>query len=195
MFWMLYQVIKAAFDGETIAKIEEMVADLPQEKGATVENDDYSTRQCDLRWITHGTPGFSLLEERLFAALRAAKVEAPGEWALENLQYTAYGPHGFHNWHIDAYRRSYNKYDLSLEPRFIGKKRALSVSILLNGSDAFTGGAFEISLFPNGRNTIGSAIEGFTESGDMAVFDSGLCHRVAPVESGLRKSLVAWICA
>lgn len=192
---MLYQVIKAAFEAEFIFKIEDIVADLPQEKGATVENDDYSTRQCDLRWIKYGTPSFSYLEERIFSALRDAAVEAPGEWALENLQYTAYGPNGFHNWHIDAYRRSYNKYDLSLESRFIGKKRALSVSILLNGSDAFTGGAFEISLFPNGRNTVGSAIEGFSDAGDMAVFDSGLCHRVAPVASGVRKSLVAWICA
>ncbi|MDH3241011.1 MAG: 2OG-Fe(II) oxygenase [Alphaproteobacteria bacterium] len=192
---MLYRVIKAAFDSAFIAEIETIVADLPQEKGATVENDDYSTRQCDLRWITYGTPGFALAQDRIFAVLRDERIDAPGEWALENLQYTAYGPNGFHNWHIDAYRRSYNKYDLSLDPRFIGKKRALSVSILLNGGDAFTGGAFEVSLFPNGRNTVGSAIEGFSDAGDMAVFDSGLCHRVAPVASGLRKSLVAWICA
>ncbi len=192
---MLYRVIKTAFGADFIAEIETVVAGLPTEKGATVENDDYSTRQCDLRWINHGTPGFAYAEERIFAALAAEKVETPGEWALENVQYTAYGPQGFHNWHIDAYRRSYNKYDLSLEPRFIGKRRALSVSILLNGSEAFTGGAFEISLFPNGPNTVGTAIEGFDAAGDMAVFDSGLCHRVAPVISGLRKSLVAWICA
>lgn len=192
---MLYRVIKAAFGRDFIGEIEKIVADLPTEKGATVENDDYSTRQCDLRWIKHGMPGFAYAEDRIFGALRAAEVDAPSGLALENLQYTAYGPNGFHNWHIDAYRRAYNKYDLSLDSQFRGKKRVLSVSILLNSTEEFAGGAFEISLFPNGRNTVGSPVEDMCDAGDMTVFDSGLCHRVAPVQGGLRKSLVAWICA
>lgn len=192
---MLYEVVKGAFSSEDIGEIERIAADLPSVRGATVENDDYSTRQCDLRWILYGTPGFEVVYKKVLEALRAAGIEEDGRWEWENLQYTAYGPGGFHNWHIDAYRRTYNQYDLPLGKRFIGKKRAISVSVLLNGADSFTGGAFEVTMFPNGAKTVGSALADFNEAGDMAVFDSKLCHRVAPVETGLRKSLVAWICA
>ena len=192
---MLYRVIKGAFDADFIARIEGIAADLPKVAGATVEEDDHSTRECDLRWIHYGTPAFAFAADRIVAALRAAGTEGSEEWEIEHLQYTAYGPGAFHNWHIDAYRRSYNKYDLLLGERFIGKKRTLSLSILLNGSQCFSGGAFEISMFPNGRNTMGTALDTFSDAGDMAVFDSALCHRVAPVGTGLRKSLVVWICA
>ena len=51
---MLFSVAKNAFDGDFITRIEEIIGELPLEKGATVENDDYSTRNCDLRWIHHG---------------------------------------------------------------------------------------------------------------------------------------------
>ena len=192
---MLYSVAKGVFDDAFMARIEDIVATLPAEKAATVENDDYSTRNCDLRWIPYGSPGFDFAQERIFAALRALGIDEPTGWALENVQYTAYGPKGFHNWHIDAYRRTYNKYDLPLGDRFIGKKRSLSISILLNGQESFTGGAFEVSMFPNGDKTVGTALEDFSDAGDLAVFAAALCHRVAPVETGLRKTLVAWICA
>jgi len=42
---------------------------------------------------------------------------------------------------------------------------------------------------------VGTALEDFCEAGDLAFFDATLCHRVAPVKTGLRKTLVAWICA
>lgn len=192
---MLYKVIKDAFDADFITRIEDIAAGLPVIKSATVEEDDFSTRNCDLRWIDHGTPGFAFAQGAVEAALGKAGIEVSPAWEFENLQYTAYGPGAFHDWHIDAYRRPYNRYDLPLGKRFLGKKRALSVSVLLNGHESFTGGAFEVSMFPNGPNTIGTALETLSDAGDMVVFDASLCHRVAAVESGLRKSLVIWICA
>lgn len=191
---MLYRVIKGAFGPDVISGIEEIVAALPPERGATTKR-EHSTRRCEVRWISHGTPGYDFARKRLVAALAAGGIEESPEWALENVQYTAYGPGEAFDWHIDAYNRTYNKYDRALDRRFLGKKRKLSISVLLNGPESFTGGAFEVSMFPNGPKTVGAALEGFTEAGDLAVFDSGLCHRVAPIESGLRKSLVAWICA
>lgn len=191
---MLYQVVKGALDEGFIARLEDIAADLPTVRSATVEEDDYSTRNCDLRWIKYGSEGFAYATGAIVTTLEKSGIELPPGAEIEDLQYTAYGPGAFHSWHIDAYRRTYNKYDLPLGDRFIGKKRALSLSVLLNGSDCFTGGAFEISMFPNGKNTIGTALETFSDAGDLAVFDAALCHRVAPVESGLRKSLVVWIC-
>lgn len=191
---MLYRVIKGAFDADSIARVEEIAAALPVQKSATVEEDDNSTRDCDLRWINYGTPAFDFAAGRVLAALQAGSVDISEGWEIENLQYTAYGRGAFHDWHIDAYRRSYNMYDLPLGKRFVGKKRVISASVLLNGAQCFTGGSLEISLFPNGQNTIGTALEDLCDAGDMAVFDSSLCHRVAPVLAGLRKSLVVWIC-
>jgi hypothetical protein len=192
---MLYKVVKGAFDASFIAGIEDIAATRPTVKSATVEEDDYSTRNCDIRWIDHGTPGFDFTVDAVTAAIAAAGIEVSPAWEFENLQYTAYGPGAFHSWHIDAYRRPYNRYDLPLGKRFIGKKRAMSVSVLLTGRESFTGGAFEISMFPNGPNTVGSALDSLSDAGDMVVFDAALCHRVAAVDSGLRKSLVMWICA
>jgi hypothetical protein len=197
---MLYRVIKGALDSEFIARIEEIVAELPILKGTTLDlvtntPGGQTTRECDVRWIRYGAPGFTFAVDRIVSALREAGTEGSEDWEIEDLQYTAYGPGAFHDWHIDAYRRSYNRYDLRLGERFIGKKRKLSLSVLLNSAQCFTGGSFEISMFPNRENTVGTALETFSEPGDMAVFDSSLIHRVAPVCTGLRKSLVVWICA
>ena len=127
---MLYRVLKKAFDQNFLEMVENIVSPIPIEKGATVEDDDYSTRDCDLRWILYGTPGFDRIQPEITNALAQNGEADPGTWAYENLQYTAYGPNDFHNWHVDAYRRSYNRYDTSLGQRFIRKTRKISVSIL-----------------------------------------------------------------
>ncbi len=192
---MLYRVVKGAFDASFLADVARFAQPLETVAAAVVENSPYDTRKCDLRWIKHGTRGFAALEKQIFAFLDREAVIDSRLCVLEDLQYTEYGPGAFHSWHIDAYKRVYNMYDTPLGNRFIGKKRKVSMSVLLNDASEFDGGAFEVSMFPNGQNTVGSALADFTRAGDAAVFDAGLCHRVAPMTAGLRKSLVAWICA
>lgn len=192
---MQYRVIKHAFNDVFIADVERFAQAFPVEPGAVLENTSYSTRACDLRWIRHGSPGFAVLEKVFFAVLKHEKLLDPRLCVLEDLQYTAYGPGHFHDWHVDSYKRAYNQFDTVGDKRFIGRKRKVSMSVLLNDASEFEGGTFEISMFPNGRNTVGTALTDFSEAGDLAIFDSNLCHRVAPVTKGLRKSLVAWICS
>lgn len=192
---MFHKVIKHGFDAAFIAEVERAAKPLETVAGAVVEDSPYETRQCDLRWIKQDSPAFPRLEERILGVLGREGVIDPGLCVMENLQYTEYRPGGFHDWHIDAYRRPYNMYDTPLGRRFIGKARKVSLSVLLNDGTEFAGGALEVSLFPNGRDTIGTALEDLSEAGDVAVFDAGLCHRVAPVTKGLRRSLVAWVCA
>lgn len=193
---MFHHVVKGGFTAADLARVEAFAAALPEEPGTTVEEDDYSTRLCLLRWFHYGTEAFSWTRDIVYAALVKAGIPRNPGWECENIQHTCYGRGHFHNWHIDTFRRSYNRYDMPLGDRFIGKARRISVSVLLNDSSEFTGGAFEISLFPNGpRNTVGTPLADFCHAGDVAIFDSGLCHRVAPVESGIRRSLVTWICA
>ncbi len=191
---MFHRVIKHAFDAGFVAEVERVARPLETMAGGVVEDSPYDTRQCELRWIRNGTPDFARLEKRILALLGREGVIDPKLCVTEDLQHTAYGPGAFHSWHIDAYRRPYNLYDTPLGRRFIGKTRKVSLSVLLNDASEFEGGTFEVSLFPNGRNTVGTALADFSEAGDVAVFDSALCHRVAPVTKGLRRSLVAWVC-
>ncbi len=192
---MLYRAIKAAFSAYEIAEIHSRAATLAPVQGATVEHDEYQSRDCELRWFEVNTAHFEWLEKKLNEILRKNEIIDPKLTAMEDIQYTIYGPGNFHSWHIDAYRRAYNQFDTVLGNRFIGKKRKISLSLLLNDATEFDGGTFEISLFPNGPNTVGTVVEDFSTAGDIAIFDSSLCHRVAPVTRGVRKSLVAWVCA
>jgi PKHD-type hydroxylase len=192
---MLYKVIKAAFSADEIAEIHTRAATIPPVQGATVEHDEYRSRDCELRWFEVGTAHFVWLEKKLNDILRKNEIINPKLTAMEDIQYTVYGPGNFHSWHIDAYRRAYNQFDTVLGKQFVGKKREVSLSLLLNNATEFEGGAFEISLFPNGPNTVGTKVENFSVAGDIAIFDSALSHRVAPVTRGVRKSLVAWVCA
>ncbi|MFM2128731.1 MAG: Synechococcus phage [Pseudomonadota bacterium] len=192
---MQYRVIKHAFNRTFVADVEKIAATFPMEPGAVLEKTEYSTRDCELRWIRHGSPGYALLEKIFFGVLAHEKLLDPKLCVLEDLQHTVYGPGAFHDWHVDSYKRSYNQFDSRGDKRFIGRKRKVSMSVLLNDASEFEGGAFEISMFPNGRNTVGTALTEFSEAGDLAIFDSNLCHRVAPVTGGVRRSLVAWICA
>lgn len=191
---MFHRVVKQAFDAVFIAEVERAARPLDVMAGAVVENSPYDTRQCELRWIRNGTREFARLEKQILGLLGREGVVDPKLCVMEDLQYTEYGPGAFHDWHIDAYRRPYNMYDAALGRRFIGRKRKVSLSVLLNDARDYEGGAFEVSMFPNGRNTVGAPLDTLTEAGDVAVFDSALCHRVAPVTKGLRRSLVAWVC-
>lgn len=192
---MLYKVIKGAFDAEFRADVDRFAGPLETVDGLVVEDSTYETRQCALRWIKHGNPGFDQLEGQLLDLLGREQVIDPKLCVAEDLQYTEYGPGAFHDWHIDSYKRLYNMYDTPLGKRFIGKRRTISMSVLLNDSSEFEGGNFEVSLFPNGPSTVGTPLTEFCTAGDAAIFDSTLCHRVAPVTRGLRKSLVIWVCA
>lgn len=192
---MQYRVVKHAFNQNFVADVERIAASFPMEPGAVLEKTAYSTRNCELRWIRFGSPGFSLLEKIFFGVLAHEKLLDPKVCVLEDLQHTVYGPGHFHDWHVDVYGRAYNQYDSKGDKRFIGRKRKVSMSVLLNDAREFEGGTFEISMFPNGRNTVGTPLTEFSEAGDLAIFDSALCHRVAPVTKGVRRSLVAWICS
>jgi len=89
----------------------------------------------------------------------------------ESLQYTCYGPEQFFNWHIDNGAGG-------------ASLRKLSLTIQLSEPDEYAGGELEfhgVNEMPNARG-LGSAI----------CFPSFLAHRVRPVQSGLRRSLVAW---
>jgi len=98
---------------------------------------------------------------------------------IESFQYTVYrGEENQHyDWHIDAYQM------------YSPTERKMSASILLSDPEEYEGGEFEIVL--DGRVNEPIAVK--PKKGDVLFFASWMPHRVRPVTSGVRKSLVAWI--
>jgi len=92
---------------------------------------------------------------------------------IEVPQYSEYYNDGHYSWHPDTEMNGINN----------GVTRKISMSVLLNDPSEFTGGDFEI--LEEGRKIP-------LNKGDAVFFASFLVHRVKPVTSGVRKSLVQW---
>jgi PKHD-type hydroxylase len=94
---------------------------------------------------------------------------------IENLQFTEYkSPGHFYGKHVDLQYKS-------------SKTRKISFSIQLSDDNEYEGGDLEI-------NVGGSILTVPKEKGLICFFPSFLLHRVVPVTSGVRKSLVTWLC-
>ena len=97
-------------------------------------------------------------------------------------QYSEYNDPGAHyEYHMDV---SF----ASVSDRFIiGRK--LSLSIMLNDESEFTGGEFQMVI---DSQTMEKPLTVPHKRGRFVFFPAFLVHRVAPVKSGSRKSLVFW---
>ena len=95
---------------------------------------------------------------------------------IEPLQDTLYEVGDFYNWHIDESDWVPNK-------RPGNRIRKISFIILLN--DDFQGGELEFQFDEKRLIDL--------KKGDIIVFQSDIPHRVRPVTSGKRKSLVGWV--
>lgn len=116
----------------------------------------------------------------------------------ENIQYTQYEPGQFYNWHIDAGIDSFYKPQqiicsgANIAQDFVTVQgeyvRKLSFVLQLSDIDEYTGG--ELQLLDNNHKTFFAP----KQRGTMILFDSRTPHRVRKVKSGIRKSLVGWVC-
>ena len=108
---------------------------------------------------------------------------------LEAIQYTIYNKGGEYGWHIDSfpkYKQMINK-DTGIRS-YIDRK--VSLTIFLNDPNEYEGGEFDIELYSPLNNI---RYETFKLSkGSVIFFPSSFWHRVRPVTSGVRKSLVIW---
>jgi len=110
---------------------------------------------------------------------------------LEKCQFTTYGKDQHYNWHKDAFREPTN---VPNDPKQHGKIRKLSVTLNLSDPKEYTGGELEFD-FSNGGPSLKKKIyvcKDILPKGSMVVFPSHIWHRVTPVTSGERKSLVIW---
>ena len=113
------------------------------------------------------------------------------EWdTSESIQFTKYKHNQFYDWHCDSWDKPYNKPN---EPLEHGKIRKLSMTCQLTDGSEYTGGELEFDFRNKNpkENTIQQCKE-ILPKGSVIVFPSFVWHRVKPVTSGTRYSLVLW---
>jgi len=158
-------------------------------QGNKIANEEYTKdliiRQSKIKWIN---------SEKIYDLIKPAILECShsSSWnvrlaKMEDLQFTRYDIGDKYDWHYDNSREVYPK-----NHPFEGLVRKISFTILL--SDNFTGGEFEIECGHPGENQ--NRIESVSKlkKGSILIFPSFLPHRVKPVISGTRHSLVGWCC-
>ena len=111
------------------------------------------------------------------------------DWT-ESCQFTIYDKNQHYGWHIDSYKLPYNK---PKNKKFHGKCRKLSVTVSLSDPKNYKGGELELDFRNNntGKPNRNICTE-IKKKGSIVVFPSYLWHRVKPVTSGTRYSLVLW---
>tara|TARA_B100000902_G_C27001985_1_gene760341 strand:- start:55 stop:702 length:648 start_codon:yes stop_codon:yes gene_type:complete len=118
---------------------------------------------------------------------------------IEAIQLTHYFKGDFYGWHVDTL-------DKPIIRNGVGHNRKVSVTIFLNDPEEYEGGEFDLEVRGPKQNRKGSS-KGFgtknskekerfdtvkLPKGSIIIFPSSCWHRVRPVISGVRKSLVIW---
>ena len=151
--------------------------------GAKIQDDKNKStqtneiRKSEVAWINDQWL-YNLVFDYMWAANRAANWNFKIQSA-EDMQITRYQEGGYYHFHQDGdglkpYHQPANKY-------LHGKTRKLSMTIVLN--EDYEGGEFE---FADDKTLIKE------KKGTVLVFPSYQRHRVRPITSGVRYSLVVW---
>jgi len=181
--------LTGVFNDEEIERIqffEKILEFNPAKIGTEVESTrvDSAIRECDVAWF-----GMDQNTQWLWEKIGSLVSRANYDLflydidCLQSIQYTIYNSNdesqGDHyHWHRDDYAQGYHE-----------SQRVISGTILLSDpNEDFEGGEFEIDVYGNlDPQTL------TLNKGDMFFFDSTMTHRVKPVTSGKRKTLVFWV--
>jgi PKHD-type hydroxylase len=165
------------FSPEEIKTIINICEELPKEV-ATVDYNETTDniRRSEIAWLGNNDDT-NWIYERLGEYVNDANVEMGWNFDLngmyEDIQYSIYYDNGGHyNWHSDIGQQT--------------PHRKISLSLQLSTPEEYKGGKLEFNL--------GSYVsEANNEIGSLTLFPSYLLHRVTPVTSGVRRSLVLWV--
>ena len=174
-----YYYFTSAFTETELQEIKKIGDGIPKVKaevggGDTSNVTDY--RISDISWI-----GDNDESEWLYSKIADYAKQANNEmWGFDiwgyhdSLQYTTYyGDGGHYDWHAD------------LGPGLSNRK--LSAVLQLSDPSEYEGGELQINIG-------GSILTVPREKGLLCFFPSFLLHRVTPLTSGTRTSLVTWLC-
>ena len=113
----------------------------------------------------------------------------------ESCQFTKYKHNQYYDWHCDSWDRPYNRKDKNAPDH--GKIRKLSMTCQLTDGSEYEGGELEFdfrdydpALRDESKHVVQA--EEILPKGSIIIFPSNTWHRVKPVTSGTRYSLVVW---
>jgi len=174
-----YYYFTSAFTFNELGKITEIANKIPKQDARTVGDTDEIVseyRKSEIGWIPDNDDT-SWLYEKIAGLAKTANKEM---WNFDiwgyhdDLQYTTYyGNGGHYDWHAD------------LGPGISNRK--LSCVLQLSDPGEYEGGELQL-------NTGGTIISVKKEVGLICFFPSFVLHRVTPITSGVRTSLVTWLC-
>lgn len=136
---------------------------------ASVTDGNPNKRKSSISWVDDLGDVNERLKNILKSQFNFLGMEVTG---LKSFQFTEYKVGEFYEWHTDR-------------GPIMNRNRFVSTVIQLN--DDYEGGLLEI------KDTMGNLIPINQKSGSLYIFDSGLEHRVTPVNVNVRYSLVNWV--
>ena len=140
-----------------------------------IHNGIQSNRSSQIAWVGD--------KELLSMLLRMVKqINRQAHWNLnitgmEAVQYGKYGTGDFYDWHVDQHPKPVR-----------GLVRKISMTMFLN--DQYEGGEFDLEIYKPETDPRYKTFK--LKSGSAIFFQSDQWHRVRPIISGTRESLVAW---
>lgn len=172
-----YYWFEKGFTDSEVSKIIESAKNYNFEKATIVDEvntDKY--RKSNIKWLPFD-PEWEWVIDRLMSQI----IEANNTiWnfdlktGIDKIQYTEYeGNGGHYNWHLD------------IGPENISHRK-ISIVVQLSDTDEYEEGdlqlmnSSDVTTVPRGK-------------GNVIIFPSFLLHRVTPLTSGNRKSLVWWV--
>ena len=146
-------------------------------KGNINDKSGLTKRNSSVSWIKERT-----ICQRVFSVMKNKAEDFSNLYVdnIEPLQYSEYDTSQEYGWHQD----------LNNEPYSDGRSRKISFSIFLN--DNFKGGECDLEI--HGPDAKPRYISVWKRSNEKCIlFHSDMWHRVRPVKSGVRKSIVGWL--
>ena len=150
-------------------------------------------RKSDLVWLDD-TWIYKEIHPYVHEANKKAGWNFDWNWS-EPCQFTKYKLNQYYDWHCDSWDKPYKRKNKNAFDN--GKIRKLSVTCQLTDGSEYTGGELEFDFRnydPHIRDEhlhLRKAKE-ILPKGSIIVFPSFVWHRVKPVTSGTRYSLVVW---
>lgn len=172
-----YYWFDKVFSPEELQHIDNLQSLYSYHLGTTVGNDENSDqiRKSKIKWIGHDENSSWLYDKIQTMVLEANQIwQFQLNSIIDSIQYTEYyGGGGHYGWHMDIGPHPINH-------------RKISITIQLSNPDEYQGGDLEL------WTGVGQ-VQAPRSQGCAVLFPSFMMHRVTPVQSGTRKSLVLWV--
>ena len=178
----IYRVIE--LNEDEIKKIDNTISNMDLEMKKSLVNEENSLgRDPNLRisnqaWIKEVSFCKSFFD-------LGQKINEVCHWnfdikGIEPIQFGIYSEGGKYDWHKDQGSKLLQG----------GSVRKISMTLFMNNPDEYEGGELDLELFHPEKKTRYETFK--LKKGSAIFFQSDVWHRVRPVISGVRKSLVAW---